>query len=1780
MSSPDPLTDSTMADLASHPSSATRRITRSQQAQRFLSLNDSPRKQMFELQVGDRVSPQRLLVTVETEGQNNFDSSARRKLFQSPVSASSMPARQRRGRTTTTTVPLRESIEEDRDDATTPKSRGRQRKSNGTPMPGAGTKRRAGTPVKRTPRRPRTMASEEVEEPRPEPNVRATPTTSMNLRPRKTPSTATSSRVGIDHTPRASTARRGRRRRQALAPDELLELADEVGDINLDTTQLPPVTSDDEVDLVRAPSESTDDEAVNAPRPTASAVPSSPSPATGALAEPDSDIWIASLSNEATPKPPARTRDVIPESSPHFATLSQAKQPEYHDIETSQTGDYDDYDYGNLDPAASDGSSINEPLGGEHPPATSAPSGYDTIAQGEDFSMIFMESIQSLHPNFNSSVHPIVHEELGDDTNLIINNTLESLRQGVDRDDSGEDSDTMDSPEAAGPTEPELAEEEPSQEAPAEEMPSERETATVLQLSSPSQRLNHRWSRSPLKAGNSSPLRHRVLKYSAMQAEESATAQATQNNESPSSPQPDRNPQNAYPLGEEEQSNPYEDSFSEIPEEVLTAATPRRPQVSTTFDELEDEVDEVRFEESQDEEMPDDDEHQDVESTKELQQEMAQVHEESDVHYPELSHNMMQVQQAEEQVLDDMQDERHFEGNDDEGEEMAGEMFQHGRPTQNLAELQDLGPEDFVEDEEQNDEGISEEYQDAELESEPELTPELEPDQTKTTSPVADGEEEHYPEEFQTEEDDVDDAPDVRNEEESEQEAEEQLAQEEENTEDEGVEEVVTQRVEALENEDDIEEAMEQAAASQRNREEESEEDEVEEGLTRRVEALEDEDDIEEATEQTAALRRNQEEKEDMNDDMGNEEASEQTVESQRNHTEEEDVDNMGNDVDEDVNEDGEFQDEPVVMASVMSTTGQSDGTRLPTPDDTPPQIETQAVGDSGDKSNRGSRPSSRLRSSPTSPGHFRSSPRHAVEQLASLSRSSPGLRSSPRYPSLAHLAIEAPKQVGEPEEEDEEMEDEEMEDTPTADEEEALQDPTELESQRQTALAEATRRSFEATPLHQISSPLQEPQSLQQESLLHKTIRPHLSAIVRAGQVLQSITSDPPSPEGRDKQLGSPFRRSGSKDSWSGSRDSQTSRRMSRSPMQSRNSATAVAKSDSSAQPETSNAVPEYATRSNFSRTSRRSKEPSIERDRSPFRQSPASSMHITPPSDGDMSWVAREGPISPNLRGDNSLREAAGLPEPNAARATFIEDISQPLQVPGYQPPHESTPEAEMPEAEQEIRDDETDIWELEAERETPRPTRQRSFGKRVPTSNHRRGAIPSPWTKKSIHRPPVSRMISQTVPDLSHLTEEPSAVQDQPSQSSEPDEYSLLAQRQQEEEAAKKAATTAESAAKDKRFDLSSFFSSPAAIPGMLAQKFLPNKTQPVTQPAPPMSVTERAPSVVPTSSMFPQIPQKEFRPDSSVKSTLFSPVRRRQPVAAGVEEQPQGHTRQSQPSQPSQQQPETASERSSSPATPEQLPMPTVAQKQNFTPRPRQPSHSFFQPSSNRSTAVTPPRMQLTHADIHRWTQQTSNASEASSDFQRPLLRPLPPKNASPTKSALRSPLKPHTPGRVVEFTSSVLSPAEQAKARHLSNSILSQPDPFAPQTNSSVVFETDDKENSDIIDISMEDAPPLVKQSVPEPLSQTTWTRQHWLFLDQLLQLRRRQPFPINYARRADKYLGKTVKSHGESMTLQRWHLDCVDAFKAEVGLWDEGVLAKRLFALILGEQRRRGGMFH
>ena len=766
---------------------------------------------------------------------------------------------------------------------------------------------------------------------------------------------------------------------------------------------------------------------------------------------------------------------------------------------------------------------------------------------------------------------------------------------------------------------------------------------------------------------------------------------------------------------------------------------------------------------------------------------------------------------------------------------------------------------------------------------------------------------------------------------------------------------------------------------------------------------------------------------------------------------------------------------------SNASSAAQTDNGRLPTPDDTPPNMGAE-VDESPEKSADISQ-----RSSPADPG----------AQLASEHDAAPPV--SPRENRVLESSHQLRRSV------------------------------------------ERGSSALEFTPLNQMSSPVQDPQSVAGDASQAQAPRPALSAIVRAGRVLQSVTSDPPSPGDRQNQLGSPFRSSASKESWSGSRDAHTGRRVSSSPGRRslgphRQSASLDRISDDPF------GAPSRSTgQGSFMQALGRSVQESTDKPRAASVGSAASSMRITPPDD-EMSWVANEGPISPNLRGDHSLREAARSSTIGAVKGSLSQATID--------------TRADQPEADNVLRrdDDETDIWELEAQRSEPDTTlrQQSSFISGMSAPLHRRSALPSPWTRKSGTNGLASG--SRVAPGSSNMANRTNMG----AAEGDSEEYSLLEHRQKAQET--EAAKPASSATKANAFDLSSFFSSPAAIPGKLVERFFSSK--PSTSGIEGSSVAP----IVPTSSMFPSVPQREFEPRENSRLRVSSPPRSQE--------------------QPPQEEPAN-NYGSASPDTPERLEMPLFAQKKNFTPRPRQTNQSFFQPTSARSGVPTPPRMQLSHADIQRWQQETSNASEESSSESssrrarvspRGFLRPLPPRNASPTKSSLRSPLKPHTPGRVVEFTSSVLSPVEQARQRQqrrLSNTgpaeaePNSQPEPVGPSPA------VHDKENQDS-DVSMSDASPLTKPvQRPEMLSQTVWTRSHWLFMDKLLQHRRKTPFGIEVEPRSAKYLGKTVKSHGESMVLEQWHLDCVDAFKAVVGGWDEGVLAKRLFSLIMGEKKRQ-----
>ncbi|KAM0353661.1 hypothetical protein ACHAPU_001674 [Fusarium lateritium] len=1504
MSSPDPLneTDQQSAVPSSIPPSTRRVVRSSQRSSRFsVGKGTSPRKQTFELEVGDNKAPQRLLVTVETEEPSVTagPSSARRKLFQdSPY----LPASRRREMATTTTVPLKGAIDEQVDDPNaTPRRRGRPRKTNGTPLPGAGTKRKSGTPISETPRRrQRTEKDTDTADKITENNAQPTPGTRKRGRPRKNPPVEPPSNLGkeLDHE-FALTA--DSLREQAFAPKEIAAIDDAA---NLPALRADDSQADNDVTLIFTPSEA-EANLLRANRTANNSAPVQQS-------EPDSDIWMATLDDEPTPRPASRATQAAPAPS----------SPVHEAIEDSS--DFGDYGYG---PAGSDVSSADDPRSDIRP-------GNEDTAAGEDFSMIFMDSLPSLQASLRSSVREITENDIGEETSMIINNTLESLRQSLqDRDRPNTNQETAEQGEKTQ----ESKEDKPVE--PREEL--RQSTIRPPMTFSPNRNLSSRWLQSPRRIG-SSPLRHQVLKSNALENPE-----APEYRGSPLAAQR----QDSSHLGNEG-SNLYDDSFSEIPDVVLKSATPRRPRASAK-------------------DLP---------------------REENDV-----------------------------------------------------------------------------EMEDAQLiqfEDEPEVP-----------------EQQEEPEETEPQED---------------------------------------------------QQVLEEHEARE----------EVEAGP----------------------------------------------------------------------------------LASNVSAVSRSDAGRLPTPDDTPPNIEigSDNIQKSTDELRNSARPTS--------------------------SRGSSLMNSSPEPTSQAQIlpqVIEEPADTvdDEPASEDHELmmddmidraqepddhsdvEDHALEETlvehldEEENEEENEEEVEEVEVLPEIVLPQKARLSLEietlqpeVTPLNQLTSPIQEHLNLP-EMVSERASRPTLSPIVRAGRALQSVTSDPPSPEARDHHLRSPFRRSATREL--DPRDIQSNQRTSASPGKPRSFPDpGQIPRGNSVYDDPFGTHTRHTGQSRFMEALERSSGggSSPRHRRTASRESAASSLRFQAPSEGGMSWVDNEGPISDNLRGDVPLEAFAR----STARPAISPSVSH------------GQMDGTVDDADDETEDagDDMDLWEFEAERSIVQPARKTSTERKPESPIHKRSNIPSPWRRQATRdaqraasiehqtRSEVEEVEGSVDEEIAPQTESMELSQEEPLQA---ERHSLVTQKEVAQKANK-----APTSAKPARFDLSSFFSSPAAFPGMLADKLSPLKNMSVfgAQPLEPEPEPVEMEHTMPTSSMFPQVPQQELPPRAQPRLGLFSPIRRTQPAPRReVSEEPEQELRSrsdarsnlsspsrrseassrqeehdaslqeiSEQQQESERQEDTEEELEEPEEFEEAQPaesLPSVPQKVNFTPQRQRPRQSFFKTSTlaaapvQATTEPTPPRMQLSHADIHKWQQQTSNASDDSPEPPpaRPILRPLPPKNASPYKSSLRSPLKPHTPGRVVEFTSSVLSPVEQAKVRHqrrLSNSSaasqssggIQRPRLRPPPRHIA------NKENNTLLEAPMGKVGLPTKQPRPEPLSQTVWTREHWLLLDDLLRLRRQGPFRLNFERYSDKFLGKTVTSHGEAMTLERWHLDCVDAFKAQVGGWDEAALAKRLFALILGEQRR------
>ncbi len=724
---------------------------------------------------------------------------------------------------------------------------------------------------------------------------------------------------------------------------------------------------------------------------------------------------------------------------------------------------------------------------------------------------------------------------------------------------------------------------------------------------------------------------------------------------------------------------------------------------------------------------------------------------------------------------------------------------------------------------------------------------------------------------------------------------------------------------------------------------------------------------------------------------------------------------------------------------------------------------------------------------------------------------------------------------------------------------------------------------------------------------------RPALSPIVRAGLALQSVTSDPPTPKDRDSLLGSPFRSSTGRRTQSPAPQREDGLTAEESPAP---TAAAPSQQPSSAQQSDRvwprafapfnqlkslviqgaqvfsprlNSTP-MAEASLSAHGSRRSpsEKPQL-RDSPPNENidvfSAASSTRAALASDDGMDWEPEPDMLAMALNpgaatGSISSMFATKGSSNSDQDVVFETDADMELR-------DEDEPEAD------------DDIWAVEAQRPTParpRVTVPREAKAPEPAINApRRGKLPSPWRKNS------KRLLYSD-----ELAQAASAKANEKGADGSRDFSMLSAQSEmiglapQEKVVPKKTG----------RVNLSDFFSSPALVPQMKppvassaewkdkarpssilgrqatnAEPEASQGKQPKQQDKAPPRMPAVSERLSESQSEMPSVPQKAFQPMSQRRTDLFSPVKS-QPATTRAEE--------------------PREERPTSPSTPERSVFASIPQKRNFTPLLGRSSKSLFSSNPSQVTAKpslfsNPPRRggHFTVAEDDANDADASLLSRDESSIQVTPLKQLPDRQASPTKSCLRSPLKAKTPGRVVEFTSSTLSPLAQLQARAERSGLTSWGQDFNPilanqqqqqqQQRRPLLGEDEtDKENADSRASNLNN-PATVPPSYAKPqLSRTSWSRAHWLRLDELLQERRRggplafqlrhTPCSPKKSRVSAALKGKIVTAQGETMALEQWHLDIVDAFCREVGGWDEPVLAKRLFALLVGEERRRQGL--
>lgn len=885
-------------------------------------------------------------------------------------------------------------------------------------------------------------------------------------------------------------------------------------------------------------------------------------------------------------------------------------------------------------------------------------------------------------------------------------------------------------------------------------------------------------------------------------------------------------------------------------------------------------------------------------------------------------------------------------------------------------------------------------------------------------------------------------------------------------------------------------------------------------------------------------------------------------------------------------------------------------------------------------------------------------------------------------------------------------------------------------------------RRNSTETPADQLSSFTSSNGGVRDTQSVHLPVpdpqpRPTLSPIVRAGRALQHITSDPPSPPGRDSVLGSPFRGSVPKSSQSpapfigrvtqplsqprGDVLAQSPQRSWLAPLsQMRDFIVRSAQSLSPARVSVSGADPTddpFGPDPGESSGTMRSTLFSGPKRHNYDQKATASVASSTGAGGGhggkdedEMSWQAEGSPAGASDRsadmGNLGSREQTGAARGWSTNEEWLHRQSESLMVPlatrtqtnlsKYLEDYEEQEEASYEEQQQDLvgegeqnvqaheeeqEEEDEDIWAFEAQRPTPYASRNVRPRQQEPVLEPpRRGKIPSPWRQNSrglVYSDELEQQSDQN--DVANEDEEPrigSRIQkeqvpvrfgrDEPR--NEEEEFSMLSHNRQRQ------APAASNLPATKKPDLSAFFSSPAMLPDMdqgvgagLPKTFgtrQPQQTNPFESRPRAMPAQRPQPS---NNGLFAQyLDQQTQAPTSSVplrrleigkggqrKVDLFSPARKsveqsspeRAATPILISSSPQSsvearpaHIPQDIGFAPRQQQSEghgrvsATVPRPVTPESPEEEAQPAhIPQKMNFTPRRRDSNSTLFQarPAALTDSLFNNSQVSNFFASSRPQSQRPGGRSreEEESSSAPPPLKPVPDRAVSPGKSCIRSPLKPKTPGRVVEFTSSTLSPLAQAQARAERRASMSpekdtstatttnnnRPQPVRSNLATEQQEQEEDHNTEPPSSPSLSpQLPPLPRFSTTIPTTVTTtttrsnsrpptkattrtnrWTKSHWLRLDALLQARKlgalafqlQHPSTPSVGHDCRHLLGKHVTAQGETMTLERWHLDVVEAFLSQEHASGEGdvgggaaQIAKRVFALLVGEERRRLGL--